>query len=404
MDAHIQALQDQVDTLFNNLNSLRNHVDASVLGSDPSPFPDNQYARSMSISQASAQGPQSNGRAKPPQPQQQPKHPRFHGPTSNAFNLGVAKANLQSIGITATDDNTEEGVFTQDATPLDSPRLAPLAPPPSQHTAKPVLHTTKDPMWAINKDEAIRLCHVWHEEMGLMYPVLDIEATIRHATLLYTFMEAAHRTRLVEVSFPGADSISDDQTIILKLVLATALILEGSGKSELGTAMFQSIRPNVEAVLLASVNVRGIKMLTLTVSRPQRSALFASNLPRACIIFTEMKRTRLGASSAWPHACAWNLACIAVRRTAPYSSKKRSALLQFGCSGLCTCLIEDGRSAPACRSPSKTRTSTPTCQSRLVMSPRVMEDDYLTRFRTTLRPTLTAWSRIATLAPACGSR
>ncbi|KAF9640074.1 Casein kinase II regulatory subunit [Lasiodiplodia theobromae] len=264
MDAHIQALQDQVDTLFNNLNSLRNHVDASVLGSDPSPFPDNQYARSMSISQASAQGPQSNGRTKQPHQQQQPKHPRFHGPTSNAFNLGVAKANLQSIGITATDEGAEEGVFTQDATPLDSPRLAPLAPPPSQHTNKPVLHTTKDPMWAINKDEAIRLCHVWHEEMGLMYPVLDIEATIRHATLLYTFMEAAHRTRLVEVSFPGADSISDDQTIILKLVLATALILEGSGKSELGTAMFQSIRPNVEAVLLASVNVRGIKMLTLT--------------------------------------------------------------------------------------------------------------------------------------------
>ncbi|KAL1637980.1 hypothetical protein SLS58_009097 [Diplodia intermedia] len=266
MDAHIQALQDQVDTLFNNLNSLRNHVDASVLGSTASPFPDNQYARSVSISQASAQGPPNSGRAnkQPQQQPQQPKHPRFHGPTSNAFNLGVAKANLQSIGITATDENADEGAFTQDATPLDSPRLAPLAPPPSQHTNKPVLHTTKDPMWAINKDEAIRLCHVWHEEMGLMYPVLDIEATIRHATLLYTFMEAAHRTRLVEVSFPGADSISDDQTIILKLVLGTALILEGSGKSELGTAMFQSIRANIEAVLLAPVNVRGIKMLTLT--------------------------------------------------------------------------------------------------------------------------------------------
>lgn len=262
MDAHIQALQDQVDTLFNNLNSLRNHVDSTVIGTSASPFPDNHYARSVSISQASVQ----------PQPpsakqQQQPaKHPRFHGPTSNAFNLDVAKANLQSIGITAADDNAEEGAFTQNATPLESPRMPPLAPPPSQHSAKPVLHTTKDPMWAINKDEAIRLCHVWHEEMGLMYPVLDIEATIRHATLLYTFMEAAHRTRLVEVSFPGADSISDDQTVLLKLVLATALILEGSGKSELGTAMFQSIRPNIEAIMLNSVNVRGIKMLTLTVS------------------------------------------------------------------------------------------------------------------------------------------
>lgn len=262
MDAHIQALQDQVDTLFNNLNSLRNHVDSTVLGTSASPFPDNQYARSVSISHASVQPHAPNAKQ-----QQPPTHPRFHGPTSNAFNLDVAKANLQSIGITATDDNAEEGAFTQDATPLESPHLPPLAPPPSKHAAKPVLHTSKDPMWAINKDEAIRLCHVWNEEMGLMYPVLDIDATIRHATLLYTFMEAAHRTRLVEVSFPGADSISDDQTILLKLVLATALILEGSGKSELGTAMFQSIRSNIEAIMLTPVNVRGIKMLTLTVSR-----------------------------------------------------------------------------------------------------------------------------------------
>ena len=261
MDAHIASLQAQVDTLFSNLSSLRSHVETGTISSNASPFPNEQYPRPLSISQASGTGAPPNGRANQPA-----KHPRFHGPTSSAFNFGVAKTSLQSMGITGPDDAGEDSAFTTDPTPMGSPPLPPLAPPPSAHVDQPVLHTSKDPMWAMNKDEAVRLCHVWHEEMGLMYPVLEIRQITQHTTLLYTFMEAAHRTRLVEISLPGADTISDERTITLKLVLATALILEGSGKCELGTAMFDSVRSKVEGVLLAPVSVAGIQMLTISVS------------------------------------------------------------------------------------------------------------------------------------------
>ncbi|KAK8216503.1 fungal-specific transcription factor domain-containing protein [Phyllosticta capitalensis] len=253
MDTHINSLQAQVDQLYENLNNLRNHVDANMMSSGGSSLTVGQYKGSMP--------PQQDPTLSRSQPRRPQKHPQFHGPTSVTFNLGVAKSSLQSMGITAGEEQPEDGMGTGDPTPMASPPLPPLAPAPSPHIGKPILHKSKDPMWAINKEEAIRLCHSWNEEMGTMYPVLEVEDLTKHATLLYTFMEAAHRTRLVEVGFPGADSISDDQTMLLKLVLSTALVLEGSGTSELGAAMYESIRHRVEGTLSAPANVKSIQML-----------------------------------------------------------------------------------------------------------------------------------------------
>jgi hypothetical protein len=51
------------------------------------------------------------------------------------------------------------------------------------------------------QDEAIRLCRVYEEEMGIMYPMLDIDKIVRQATLLFTSMESATRTGLAQRVF-----------------------------------------------------------------------------------------------------------------------------------------------------------------------------------------------------------
>lgn len=256
MNAHISSLQEQVNTLFSNLDALRSHIDTNIVPMDASPYMQPPYGRSMSISQASGHAPSpSYSRTK-----SITKNPQFRGPTSSAFNFGVAKSSLQTMGITGEEEVTEEGLITQDGTPAASPPL------PSAVLPKPGLHETKDPIWALDKEEAIRLCHVWEDEMGLMYPVLDIDRIIQHATLLYTFMEAANRTGLMQPGLPGADSIQDVQTSILKLILASSMLMEGSGKSALGQKMFERLHTAVEAQLLVPVNIEGIQMLILTVS------------------------------------------------------------------------------------------------------------------------------------------
>ncbi|KAK4995981.1 hypothetical protein LTR66_004302 [Elasticomyces elasticus] len=247
MSAHIASLQDQVDVLFSSLNSLRADLSLEQTPIDPSL---QQHAYGQHPPTASMTSPPLTGST--PHVRRASsvvKRPSFRGPTSAAFNFSVAKSSLQTMGIMAPGDGPDEGGTTTDATPAGTP---------------PPIHATKDPIWAISKDEAIRLCRVYEQEMGLLYPVLDIECVIMHATNLYRFMDAAARGGLIHKSFPGADEIADEDTTILKLVIANGLTVEGSGPSELGKRLFDCVQPAVDALLLGSADTKGIRMLALT--------------------------------------------------------------------------------------------------------------------------------------------
>jgi hypothetical protein len=69
------------------------------------------------------------------------------------------------------DDN-----ITGDPTPIASPPE--IQPPPQLMNAHGSPCT--DPIWALTRDEMVRLCRVYEEEMGIMYPVTNIEKVIIH--------------------------------------------------------------------------------------------------------------------------------------------------------------------------------------------------------------------------------
>lgn len=261
MNEQIATLQQQVDTLFSNLSALRSNVDMVSTHVYNPPAPSSHgppFAPSASIPQT----PGSVGRRPTA-----PPHPRFQGPTSSAFNIGVAKSSLKTMGIAGADTDTgEEGVGTSDGTPLASPRILPHGwSAPGNYQKAELAHADKDPIWMLTKEETLRLVRVYQDEMGLMYPMLDADKLLRHATKLFVFVEAANRAGLMQIALPGADSIADDMTNILKLVLACALVLEASGKSTLGKRMFEYVKPNVDAQLLGPPDCKGIQMLILTV-------------------------------------------------------------------------------------------------------------------------------------------
>ncbi|KAF2637968.1 fungal-specific transcription factor-like protein [Massarina eburnea CBS 473.64] len=253
MSAQISSLQEQVEQLFTNLTTLRHHVETQTVASNESPFGAPEYMRAMSGLPTPVM---------PPSPARHrtksiSKHPRFHGPTANAFSFGVAKSSLKNMGITGTEDGDDEGAITQDATPMDSP---PLRHPMTPRTA---LHADKDPIWALTRHQAVRLVSFWHEETGMMYPLLDIKKISRHADMLFSFVEAASRAGLMQGGLPGADAIEDEQTTILKIVLATALTLEGNGKSPLGERLFNNVHKVLERTLSDPVDLRSIQTLAI---------------------------------------------------------------------------------------------------------------------------------------------
>ncbi|EME87857.1 uncharacterized protein MYCFIDRAFT_125368 [Pseudocercospora fijiensis CIRAD86] len=247
MSQQISLLQDQVSVLYDQLNQLRSQVTGH--GSF--------NARTASPGVGAAALSPSHHRPRASSQSQQ----RFRGPTSVAFNLGVAKNSLESMGITGQPDEEnngsgDAGTGTADATPQRSPAL--------KGQLLQSIHRDKDPIWTIPQEEAIRLCRVYEDEMGLMYPVVDINKVIAYAGKLYKFMEAAHRSGLMQQGLPGSDAIDDEDTNLLKVVMATAMTVEASGRSETGQRMFEYVQPAIDTMLLGAIGVKAIRLLVMT--------------------------------------------------------------------------------------------------------------------------------------------
>ncbi|KAJ6024430.1 hypothetical protein N7540_005227 [Penicillium herquei] len=242
MTAQITTLQDQVNNLFSNINELRSQKPAF----ESPPFDHLSRDGSQSVFTPMPSG----------IPRARSRHPRFHGPTSSAFNFDVAKTSLQSMGITPAEDGIPDDLTTAHVTPAGSPpaHLGPLVP---------TIHPTKDPIWSIRREEALRLCKVYEEEIGIMYPLVDITTVTNQANLLYTFMEAATRTGFAQRGLPGADSLLDDNSILLKLILATTLVVEGGGESDIGQRLYHSIKPVIESKLWGPHDIRNIQLFAI---------------------------------------------------------------------------------------------------------------------------------------------
>lgn len=70
-----------------------------------------------------------------------------------------------------------EDTVTQDPTPVGSPPGGIQASSGMENFNG---NPCRDPIWALSKDEMVRLCRVYEEEMGIMYPVVNIEEVIIH--------------------------------------------------------------------------------------------------------------------------------------------------------------------------------------------------------------------------------
>jgi hypothetical protein len=250
MSAHLTTLQQQVDDLYTSLSNLRTQVDVQhTNGAMGTPFSSGDYQLNSML-------------ARPPlRPRSTSSNLRYNGPTSTAFNLGVAKSSLRVMGITPVEAGEDEGSGMHDVSPR------PTTPTSTAMMPTGPMHADKDPIWSISKQEALRLVRVWNEEQGLMYPIIDIDPILRYTEMLFSFVEAAARSGLMQAALPGADAIMDEQTSILKLILAIALVLEGRGKDALGEKLFDNIHGVVDRTLTEPVGLHGIRLLVLTVSR-----------------------------------------------------------------------------------------------------------------------------------------
>jgi hypothetical protein len=245
MTTEITTLQQQVRNLFSSVGTLTRQLETS------------SHSRTLSVST-------------PATASQNPPGPRYQGATSAAYNIGLARNSLQrDYGIAGMDDvyNDHPPTSSDDMRLHPVQQESPLRTPPPVHTLPPrPVNEFKDIMWAVSKEEAIRLVNFWKDSINIMYPLVNIDQTMKHIDVLYAYMLQSRGSGLrINGELSGAPGISDDDTIKLKLLLANAATLEGSGTSDIGEQLFASVVPAVESLMMRPAHVKVVEQLVLAV-------------------------------------------------------------------------------------------------------------------------------------------
>ncbi|KAI9727559.1 MAG: hypothetical protein M1828_006501 [Chrysothrix sp. TS-e1954] len=248
MHAHIMSLQDQVDTLWHSLNSLRTSLGHEIPQHEMTYNYGGEQARANTAPQAPMVIDPALHRSK-----SSPQQSRFQGPTSSAYSFGIARSSLQHMGVTSPEDGLDDDGTIQSQVP---PQNHDGVKEPHYH-----LHPSLHAISALTKDEALRLCQIYEDEMGLMYPVVDFSKIKQYATLLFGLADSGMRRTLI-VQGKG-DALEDPDLDLVRLVLAIALVCESSGHNDLATSLYDGTSYKRKDGFEGNIDIQRIQIMIL---------------------------------------------------------------------------------------------------------------------------------------------
>lgn len=227
---HMGKLQLQVNALKAQLSKLQNQQTASPT-----------LPKSLPTSTPQSAWPVNSSRSLSSKPL-----PAFRGSTTSTYCFDIVKLSLQAMGVIdmATESHPPET--------LEIPQ-----------TALPDAAFEGDPLCLIDKQEARRLITIYEEECHLTYPVFDLDELRTHAEMLYSFSLPILRHGSAGCEALTKPIMTDDQTILLKIVLACGLVLDGHGHSELGQRLYTSVKHAVDSVMSLPLTLTSVALLVV---------------------------------------------------------------------------------------------------------------------------------------------
>lgn len=182
-----------------------------------------------------------------------PKQPQFVGPTRPAFALMVGERSLTRMGIPTYESFPPSGGQspTEDASQRET--------------------TTAAEFWLrCTPGEVASLLAVFEEEVGSVYPFIDVVDLASRAPRILEYMRTRASTddRLrAEVQM----DVTPRDVEILTVAVATAIVIEAHGKTELSNTMAESVELHVSRISSPEVELQEIQLLTMLVGRPRCS-------------------------------------------------------------------------------------------------------------------------------------
>lgn len=250
MSDSLSLLQEQMEALQRNMTSLQQETLRLAPLHDrvlPLPAANSHSGPSPSTSTSSPHKPEMLSFRSPVQ---------FRGPTSASSHVNVARNTLHNMGYSGAEGHDDNGIIIDDA---------PVQSPPASSSFRETPRRPADPLWDYDKEEMIRLCQVHEEEVGIMYPVVNIEDVISHAKFLANFQDAARKSGLATPHLGGqGEGVSTIKTLELKIIMCCALVVEEHGNSAKANRLWESIQPIADRMLMTDPsNVANLPFLAL---------------------------------------------------------------------------------------------------------------------------------------------
>ncbi|KAI1061297.1 hypothetical protein LB506_011601 [Fusarium annulatum] len=151
------------------------------------------------------------------------------------FNISLAQSSLLARGISQPHNDNSDAWTAGDNTRRPSP-----TPQTALSNEPPV-----DPIWLIDRPEALRLCNVYEEEINISHPFLDMEMIRSNVDKLYGSIAILSRHRCGRISLQDTTIIGPDDLKVVKLMFATALITETGGPGGLAKALYEDVKSSV---------------------------------------------------------------------------------------------------------------------------------------------------------------
>jgi len=192
-----------------------------------------------------------------------PGRPQYVGHTSSAFSFGVAKSSLRAMGMDSDADNVDDGMTSNLTTPSRTAR-------PRERASNSI-----DAMAFVSITEANRLVDVYEEEVGTLYPFLDINEIKLYASRHYASVRPVS-DQAVSVS----RSSEEERTLeaydlhLLRMVMAITSVIEGRGHSDLSIRLVDEVQSCIEeGICMVRAHLHGLQVLTLMVCSPRSLVL-----------------------------------------------------------------------------------------------------------------------------------
>lgn len=264
MVTQIQTVMEKVDNLNDKLNAISPHSETQAtqqitIRTQDLPEPGDLRVQPETTAQLANPGARDQSLQPSASVDSETFYPEYHGPTSSEFTFEVANESLTELGVGCSIRNPNQSA--------KFPSFLRVSRNPSaEKTLLPRL-LARDPLWTIERSDALKYIDTYHHTVGAMYPVASGHRLAPKVIILLDSLDVArgrqHQCgfgRLIELMFSV-------DTQIIKIQLAIGMMTElGFSGTDVAKDLMQSVLDSSDDSFMHVEGLSGVQTLVSTVS------------------------------------------------------------------------------------------------------------------------------------------